>query len=147
MAGLKQKNVIGAFRFQVEIKGVIVGGFSEVTGMQAETEVMEYQEGGVNTHLHYFPKQTKFSRIVLKRGLTQSTELWDWYEATIVGKAKQTNGSIILFNETGEEVCRWNFFDAYPVKWNGPELNAANGNVAIESIEIVHHGLKTIFSK
>ncbi|OXM85045.1 phage tail protein [Paenibacillus rigui] len=147
MAGAKVKNVSGAFRFKVEIKGVIVGGFSEVTGMQAETEVMEYQEGGLNTHLHYFPKHTKFSRIVLKRGLTQSPELWEWYESSLVGKAKRTNGSIILFSEAGDEVCRWNFFDAYPVKWNGPELNANSGSVAIESIEIVHHGLKTIFSK
>ncbi|WP_166240037.1 phage tail protein [Paenibacillus turpanensis] len=147
MTGTKTGNVIGAFRFQVEIKGLIVGGFSEVTGMQAETEVMEYREGGVNTHLHYFQKQTKFSRIVLKRGLSQSPELWEWYESSIIGKSKRTNGSIILFSEAGEEVCRWNFFDAYPVKWVGPHLQATSGSIAIESIEIVHHGLKTIFRK
>lgn len=140
-------DVNGAFRFKVELDGLLVAGFSEVTGIKSETEVMEYAEGGLNTHVHVFPKQTKYPRIVLKRGITQSSELWEWYDGVAGGQVKRKSGSIILHNHAGKEICRWNFFEAYPVKWNGPDLNASAGSVAVESIEIVHNGLKTIFSK
>jgi phage tail-like protein len=143
----RTNDAIGAFRFKVELDGLLVGGFSEVTGMQSEIEVMSYPEGGLNTYVHNFPKQTKYPRIVLKRGITQSSELWDWYDGAAGGTVKRKNGSVILYNHGGKELCRWNFFEAYPVKWNGPDLNATSGNVAVESIEIVHNGLKTIFSK
>ncbi|GGI46863.1 phage tail protein [Paenibacillus marchantiophytorum] len=135
----------GAFRFVVELDGLFVAGFSEVTGMKAETEVKPLWEGGVNTHPHYMIQHTKFPNIVLKRGITNSSELWDWHYNVSQGKIERMNGSIILNNELGKEMCRWNFFNAFPVKWNGPDLNASTGNVAIESIELVHEGLKAIF--
>ncbi|WP_261302873.1 phage tail protein [Paenibacillus andongensis] len=144
---MKSHNVGGAFRFVVELDGLIVGGFSEVTGMKSETTVKPYWEGGVNTHPHYMIEQTKYPNIVLKRGIAGSSELWEWYDSVTQGKIKRKNGSIILHNQLGKEMCRWNFFSAFPVKWNGPDLNASSGNVAIESIELVHAGLKTIFKK
>lgn len=148
MAALHRTNdAIGAFRFKVELDGLLVGGFSEVTGIQSEIEVMEYPEGGLNTYKHVWAKQVKYPRIVLKRGVAQSSELWDWYDGAANGKIKRKSGSIILHNYAGEEVCRWNFFEAYPVKWSGPELNASSGSIAVETIEIVHNGLKTIFSE
>lgn len=143
----KFHNVNGAFRFRVELDGLLVGGFSEVTGLQSETTLFEYQEGGVNNYVHQLPKQTKYPKIVLKRGLTGSSELWEWYEGVVAGKVKRKNGAIIMNSRSNWEVCRWNFFDAYPVKWIGPDLNANGNNVAIESIEIVHNGLKTVHSK
>ncbi|PYI55269.1 phage tail protein [Paenibacillus flagellatus] len=143
----RTNDVSGAFRFKVELDGLLVAGFSEVTGIQSETEVMEFAEGGLNTHIHYLPKQTKYPRIVLKRGMTSSSELWDWYDGVAAGKIKRKNGAVILYNHAGKEICRWNFFEAFPVKWHGPDLNATGGNVAVESVEIVHNGLKAIFSK
>jgi phage tail-like protein len=143
----KLHNVGGAFRFLVELDGLIVGGFSEVTGMKSEIEVKPYWEGGLNTHPHYMVQHTKYPNIVLKRGITNSSELWDWYNGAVQGKIKRKNGSILLYNLEGKEMCRWEFTDAFPVKWNGPDLNAATANVAIESIELVHGGLKTIFKK
>ncbi|RKN75973.1 phage tail protein [Paenibacillus ginsengarvi] len=140
-------DAIGAFRFKVELDGLLVGGFSEVTGVGSETEVMEFPEGGLNTHVHYWIKQTKYTRIVLKRGMTQSSELWDWYDGVAGGNVQRKNGSVILYNHGGNEICRWNFFEAFPVKWIGPSLNAAGNSLAVESIEIVHNGLKAIFSK
>lgn len=140
-------DAIGAFRFKVEIGALLVAGFSEVTGIQSEVEVMEYPEGGLNTYKHVLPKQTKYPRIVFKRGITQSSALWDWYNDVVNGTVVRMSGSIILNNNGGKELCRWNFFDAYPVKWSGPDLNANGGNVAVESMEIVHNGLKMLFSK
>jgi phage tail-like protein len=141
----RSHDVVGAFRFKVELDGLLVGGFSEVTGIQSETEVKPYWEGGVNSHPYYMIEQTKHPRIVLKRGITSSKELWEWYEGVASGKVKRKNGSIIFDNQWGLEICRWNFFEAFPVKWQGPDLNATSGNVAIESVELIHNGLKTIF--
>ncbi len=150
--GLKGNDAVdtsigGAFRFWVELEGLLVGGFSEVSGLQSETEVEEYNEGGVNDFVHAFPKKTKSPPLVLKRGLTRSPELWEWYEDVSKGRIKRKNGSVILMNHAGQEICRWNFFEAYPVKWRGPNLNALNNEIAIETLEILHNGLKTIFNK
>lgn len=133
-----------AFRFQVEIDGLLVAGFSEVIGLEAETEVEVYREGGVNDFEHHFIKIRKYPNLILRRGVTNSIELWNWYEGVAEGKITRKNGSVILLNPAGQETFRWNFFDSFPVKWVGPELRSAASEVAIESLEIVHHGLKTI---
>lgn len=139
-------HIFTTFRFWVEIEGLFVGGFSEVSGLQAETEYEQYAEGGVNDYIHHFPKRTKYPPLVLKRGMTYSSDLWDWYEKTINGKIQRKSGTVILLDANGFEECSWNFFESYPVKWKGPDLNAMRGEVAVESIELVHNGLKTAFS-
>ncbi|UJF34074.1 phage tail protein [Paenibacillus hexagrammi] len=143
----KPHQIGSSFRFLVELDGLIVGGFSEVGGLQSETEVKPFWEGGVNTHPHYMIEHTKFPNLVLKRGIAGSSELWDWYDGVVSGSIKRKNGAVILHNATGQELCRWNFFNAFPVKWKGPDLNAISGQVAIESVELVHEGIKTIFKK
>lgn len=140
-------DVIGAYRFLVELDGLIVGGFTEVSGLQAETELMEVAEGGVNGYVHQLPKRIKYPPLVFKRGITNSSELWDWYASASIGKITRKSGSVILHNQAGKELCRWNFFESYPVKWSGPDLNASSNGVAIETLQLVHNGLKTIFSK
>lgn len=137
--------VSGAFRFAVELDQILVGGFSEVHGLESETEIEEIREGGVNGYVHRLPKGTRHSRIVLRRGLSSSQELWSWYDQASQGTVTRKSGSIILLKQDGTELCRWNFFDAYPVKWSGPSLNAASSDVAVEAIELVHNGIKTIF--
>ncbi|WP_274650183.1 phage tail protein [Paenibacillus humicola] len=146
MSALTQQDPIGGvFRFWVELDGMLAGGFTEVSGLQTELEFEEYREGGVNGYVHRLPKASKFSPIVLKRGMTSSSELWDWYAQAMAGTIVRKSGAIILQHFSGDELCRWNFFEAYPVKWSGPELNAASSGVAIETVELVHNGLKTIF--
>jgi phage tail-like protein len=58
------------------------------------------------------------------------------------GKIARKNGSIILLNDAGEEKMRWNFQAGWPAKWTGPSFNAMGNEVAIETLEIVHEGLK-----
>jgi phage tail-like protein len=125
----------------VEIDGLLVAGFSDVSGLEVQTDVEPYHEGGVNDYEHHFIKGTKSPKLVLKRGMTGSRELWDWYDDVTAGTIKRKNGSIILLNEAGEEACRWNFYNSFPIKWMGPELKGSQSNVAIETIEIVHNGL------
>ncbi|WGV27997.1 phage tail protein [Halotia branconii] len=136
-----------AFNFLVELhsvttmRGLVVGGFSEVSGLQAETETEDYHEGGVNNFVHRLPKATKFPNLVLKRGITDSFELWVWHQRVIAGQIERHNGSVILLDNTYTEKWRWNFSDAYPVKWVGPDLKADGNAVAIETLELAHNGL------
>jgi phage tail-like protein len=78
----------------------------------------------------------KNSAITLKRGITDSNELWQWRKTVIEGAPQRKNGSIILRDQTGVEKIRWNFLNAWPSKWTGPSLDAATSGVAIETLEI-----------
>jgi len=135
-----------AFRFKVELDGLLIADFSEVSGLEAETEVKVVREGGVNDYEHHFITIRKYPPLVLKRGFTNTTQLWDWYEENAAGRLQRKNGSIILLDASGQESCRWSFLESYPVKWVGPQLRASASEVAIESLEIVHRGIKVIKS-
>lgn len=133
-------------RFRVEVDGLLIGGFSEVTGLQAEIDTEEYQEGGVNNHVHRLPKGMKFPNLVLKRGLTDSTDLWKWHEASGSDrwskKLPRRTLRIILLNNEGEEKISWRCLDAYPVKWSSSDLKGDANTVALESLELVHCGIQ-----
>lgn len=76
--------------------------------------------------------------------MTSNSDLWDWYEACSKGKIKRKSGSIVLLNDRMEEKLRWSFYEAYPIKWIGPTLNGNSSEIAVESIELVHQGLKMV---
>ena len=125
------------FRFRVEIEGIVQAGFRECSGLGSEIEVIEYREGGDSTSaVHKLPGRVKYSDIVLKWGVTQSRELNDWHLAIIQGQLQRKNGSIVLLDASGVEAVRWLFTDAWPSKFEGPTLNAAGNDVAIESLTL-----------
>ncbi|UVI27381.1 phage tail protein [Paenibacillus spongiae] len=140
MVAALRKDPLTSFRFHIELEGLVVGGFSEVSGLQTELETEDYREGGVNQYVHKVLKTTKFPSLTLKRGLTNSSTLWTWFQETSSGKITRRSGSVILVDAFGDEKWRWNFREAIPVKWTGPEFKADNGTVAFESIELVHNG-------
>ena len=129
------------FRFVVEIDGTRVGGFSEVTGLERRTEVDDYREGGVNDYVHRIAKETRYPNLTLKRGITDKTDLWSWHQQVIAGDIRRKTVSLVLLDSLGREKWRWIFSDAYPVKWNGTDLNATGSTVAVESVELAHHGM------
>ena len=131
-----------SYNFVVEIDGLLTGGFTEITGLESEIELEEYQEGGVNTYTHKFPKRTVYPNLVLSHGLTAIDSLWDWYQDVSKGKVKRKNGTIMLLNRQRLPVMWWNFKNAYPVKWVGPQFNANNATeVAVERVELIHQGI------
>lgn len=133
-----------AFRFSVEIDGVPHAGFSECSGLQLETEVLDYPEGGLNTHVHRFPGRAKQSNIVLKRGVVDRS-LWDWYWQLVQGDVRLRTGSIVARDHAGARVTmEWRFQGAFPCKWSGPDLNATQGAVAVESLELCHRGVERV---
>ena len=129
------------FNFFVEIEGVLAGGFSECSGLQVETEVHDYAEGGQNDYVHRFRGRTKYPPLVLKHGLTMIDGLWRWHQDVISGDFERKNGTIYLLNRRRLPVLWWDFKEAFPTKWTGPELRANSGDVAFESIELAHRGL------
>ena len=135
-----------AYNFLVEIGGVVIGGFSEVSGLSSEIELESYQEGGLNGFVHKFPKHTTYPNLVLSRGLINIDLFYLWYEATNQGLIQQLSGTVILLNNQQVPVLWWSFKNAYPVKWDGPQLNASNDEIAVEKIELVHQGISQLGS-
>ena len=129
------------FRFQVEIDSLVVGGFSEVSGLAAELETEEYQEGGVNDHSHTLPKRFGHSTVTLKRGLTDAVELWGWVKRVRSGRFERRNVRVVLLDERGAETWGWECKNALPVRWAGPEMSGDGSSVALETLEFEHDGL------
>jgi len=128
------------FNFLVEIDGISQGRFAECSGFGASNDPIEYREGGENRTVRKLPGMTKYPNIVLKWGLSDSDELYKWWKSIMNGKVDRRNGSIILLDTEGNEKVRWNFFNAWPTKWDGPDFNAKGNDVAIETLELANEG-------
>ncbi|MFN3202997.1 MAG: phage tail protein [Bradymonadia bacterium] len=134
---------IGNFNFKVEIDGVTVGAFRNVEGLDAETEVVEYQDGD-DLRLRKRPGRTKYSDITLKRGYISTMELWDWRKRVMDGVVQRKSGSIVLCNDKGDEVMRYNFYDGWPSKWKGFTLDGKGTDAVVEEISISHEYLERV---
>jgi phage tail-like protein len=130
------------FNFLVEIDGIARAAFHEVSGFDSTIDVIEHREGGDNTTPRKLPGMTKHSNIVLKWGMTDDQDLYRWHRDTVRGNVQRRNGSIVLLDRRGQEVARWNFFNAWPAKWDGPDFNAEGNDVAIETLELAHEGVE-----
>jgi phage tail-like protein len=131
-----------SFNFLVEIDGITRAAFQEASGFDSTIDIIEHREGGENTTVRKLPGLTKYSNIVLKWGLTDDRELYDWHREAIQGNVQRRNGSIVLLDRRGEERTRWNFFNAWPSKWDGPDFNAEGTDAAIETLELAHEGIE-----
>lgn len=141
MAAGDRRDPLLSINFRVEADGHDVGGFNEVTGLDIETQVETFAEGGVNSHEHQLAGTTKYpSRLVLKRGITD-TKLWSWYQEVMQGRITRKTVSVYLLDSTGADKRSWVFQGAVPVKWSGPHMKATTAETAIETVELVHKGL------
>lgn len=138
---MTRQDPYAAFDFLVEIDGLTVGGFSECRGLSAEIDVIEYREGGDRGGIRKLPGLTRYSNIVLKRGITASRELWQWFRATATGAADRRTGRIVLLDRDRNPVAAFRFVEGWVARWEGPHLRAAGNDVAIETLEIAHEGL------
>lgn len=130
------------FAFYVEISGVTEATFAQCSGLEVQVDVTEYQEGGCNEYVHKLPGRVKYGDLTLKYGTATSDRLWEWYCEVCQGRIRRQNLSVIVYNQAGEEVRRWDFEGAYPIRWSGPELNAAEGRAAIDTLVIAHNGFR-----
>ncbi|MCX8131156.1 MAG: phage tail protein [Clostridia bacterium] len=132
----QRKDPYKNFRFRVQIDGIQVAGFSECSGFGSNVEVIEYREGGDPATVRKLPGKVSYPDITLKWGVTDTHELYDWHKSAIKGSVERKNGSIILLDDEGQEKVRWNFFDAWPSKWDGPDFNAKGNDVAIDTLTL-----------
>lgn len=144
------KQPLLTYNYHVEIAGLFVGGFSEVSGLEQEIEIEEYKEGAVD-YIHKLPNGIKYTNVVLKRGITDSGALRLWYDTVLksitYGKIpipKEPIVYISLMDQEGNEKVRFLIKSAYPVKWTGPQLNANANEVAIETLELAHEGFVVV---
>jgi len=119
----------------VEIEGVTSGAFKAVDGLDSETEIIEYQDGDDLT-LRKRPGRTKYANIVLKRGYVNTKDFWEWRKLVVQGKVERKSGSVILLDDAGGEVMRYNFFEAWPCAWRGFSLEGKGSDNAVEEIEL-----------
>jgi len=130
-------NPYTAFNFEVQLDNVPVAAFRECSGLSFNTDPIEYREGtDVPLNVRKLPGLFKFSNITLKRGFTQSHDLWNWYKNLLNGVPDRRDGAVILQDEQHNPVLRWNFTNAFITKWEGPGLNATTNEIAIESVEL-----------
>jgi len=123
-------------RFLVEIDGIVQAGFTDASGFGSTVEVVEYREGGDAATVRKLPGRVTYPDITLRWGLTDSRELYDWHLAAINGRIERKNGSIILLDSTGQEKVRWNFFGAWPSRWDGADFSARSNDIAIETLTV-----------
>jgi phage tail-like protein len=133
---MPRKDPYKNFRFLVEVDGIVQAGFSEASGFGSNVEVIEYREGGDPSTVRKLPGKVSYPDITFKWGVTDSRELYDWHLTAVNGQTQRKNGSIILQDDTGQEKVRWNFFNAWPSKWDGPDFNAKGNDVAIDTLTI-----------
>ena len=142
---------IPKFHFQVEWGDDFRIGFTECSGLDFETEVIEYREG--NSKKYNKSKQpglTKFSNITLKRGTFEGD--YDYYkewrktyyfqEGNKTGSMYRRTVTIKLLNENHEAIITWKLQNAWPSKIQSTDLKADANEVAIETMELVHEGLE-----
>jgi phage tail-like protein len=131
-----------SFNFKLEIDGITVAGFSEVTGLNQESNVIDYREGQEPITPRKLPGLNKFGNITLKRGISPDLSVYNWRKTVTDGDIERKNASIVLHNEKHDEVVRWNLVNAWPSKYVGPDLKASANEVAIESVELTHEGME-----
>jgi phage tail-like protein len=129
--------------WRVSIGTETIGIFTRCAGLAVEVEVLEYAEGGNNDMLHHLPGRIRYSNLTLSRGLTDERALMDWFWKTH-DQAEKKEVTVTLEQAGGSLTRAWTFGDAYPVKWSGPDLDAAAQDVAGETLEIAHSGMQQV---
>jgi phage tail-like protein len=123
------------FNFLVEIDNITRAGFMECSGLTTDNDAIDYREGNdIKMNVRKLSGLRKYTNIVLKRGYTQNLELWKW-----------RNSVIQLLDEDRNVVMRWMVEDAWISKWESGPFNAKTNDVAVETVELVHEGLKLVF--
>lgn len=131
-------------RYLLEIDSVVEAGFSSVTIPDASAGVIEYREGNEAPTVRKLKGLNSYSNITLEKGITDSTELYDWWTVVEQGDvdAARRSAAVVILDEEGEPGPRYEFRNAWIRRYDAPDLDATGEGVAIESIELVHEGME-----
>ncbi len=134
------------FNYMVVIDGITRAGFSEVSAADITVEPIEYREGtSKRTVSDKLPGISKFSNVTLKYGMTDNMEFYKWISQLVAGEVVTRKVVIQLMDENNQNVkAQWELEDAWPTKYTAPDFKGTENAVAIESVELVHHGFKRV---
>lgn len=139
-------DLMTTFSFVLEIDNVEMASFRKCSGVESETETIEYKEATKDGKMiiRKVPGAMKWSDITLERRIDSSKSLWEWRRQVEQGSVDDArrNGSIVIKDSTQTEVARWNFQAGWPSKWTGAELDAGGNDIATEKVTITHEGLQ-----
>ena len=141
LMSIQRKDPLRNCRYRVEIDGTAQTSPSQISGIEAAIESIEYREGADPLQIRQLAGLPKYGPLVLKYGLTQSKELYDWFKLGIEGKADPRNITIIALDMEGNDMVRWKLVNAWPAKYQAPDFNGKGNEVALETFEIVYEGL------
>ena len=132
------------FRFRLEIDGISQASFSEVAIGETTTEAIDYREGNEPTHVRKLSGLTKFGNITLKRGITESMDIWNWHKQIMAGQIQSNRKqvTIVVQDEAGADKARFVVTDAWPMKYDPSDLNGKGNEVFIELLELVNEGIE-----
>ena len=134
------------FKVTITINGHTQGEafFKSVSGLKMESEVTEYKAGGTNHSTYKLFGGTKWGNIVLKRGFTASESLLSWRKAWLSPSGERSRATIKIeqLDTQLKSKYTWEFVDGWPAKWELSEFDASKNEVAIETLEIAHHGMR-----
>ena len=129
------QNVYANFRFRVEIDGIAQASFSEVALPETMIEIIDYREGADIT-TRKLPGMRKFSNLTLRRGVTASNELFDWYKSVAEGNTQRRMVVVLLLDEQQNPVKRWIMRNVWPARYAVSPLVAPDGCVVVtETLE------------
>jgi phage tail-like protein len=141
-----ETDALAGYHFSVEIDGVSIGQFQEVSGITSELDVIELKSNTADGKyvLHKLPGNRKPPTITLKRGKDSSKELWQWHQKIYQGKVADArkNGSIVMYDFSYKELTRYNFINAWPSKISVSALKAGANEIVVEEVTIVCEDLE-----
>lgn len=128
----------GSFNFQLLIDGVTEGHFTECSGLGMRIEAIQYREAGTSQAVRRIPGRVEYGDVILRYGLTDSLDLWNWLRTVAQGVVQRKNVSVVMLASDGaSEAIRWNLLNAWPAEWRGAPLRALSQEVAIEEMRLV----------
>ncbi len=137
-----------SFHFAIEVQDEIQGMFTECSGLGSEHEVIEHKVVDTNGRdiIQKIPGRLKWQDITLKRGISATMDVWEWRKTVENGDVEgaRRNGSIVMFDQSLQEVARWNFERAWPTKVSGPQLQSDSNAFGIEEMTITHEGIERV---
>ena len=127
---------ISSSKFTVDFGGDTIN-FQDVILPESEIEIIEYRDGSdVLSSVRKYPGLTKYSNLILKRGMTKSKELYEWFKQTKQGRIERRDITVSILNEEHEPVAVWKMQNCWPTKYSGSALKAKDSGIMIETLEI-----------
>jgi phage tail-like protein len=126
------------FRFRVEIQGIAVASFAEASIPDSTTDPVDYREGLDSPYSRKLSGPTKYGNLTLKKGLTDSMDMYNWRKQVEDSGAINARKSIslVLVDEEGKDKSRWNIFEAWPTKYSSSGFDAKGNAVVIDTFEL-----------